>query len=44
MATKRTEKRKIDDNERITKRNTEKGNEAEKRMRISNDSVEGIMT
>jgi hypothetical protein len=43
MATKRGEKRKIDDNERIpTNRNTEKSSEAEKRVRISDDNVEGI--
>ena len=41
MATKCGEKRKIDDNERISKRNTE-GSEAEKRVRISDDSVDGI--
>jgi hypothetical protein len=42
MATKRGEKRKIDDNERISKRNTEKSNETDKRVRISDDIVEGI--
>src|SRR4051812_19275977 len=41
MATKRGKKRRIDDNERISKRNTE-GSEAEKRVRISDDSVDGI--
>ncbi|UZO13785.1 uncharacterized protein OCT59_005272 [Rhizophagus irregularis] len=38
MATKR-EKRRIDDNERFSKRSTE-GSEAEKRVRISDDSVD----
>ena len=42
MATKRGEKRKIDNNERISKRNTEKSNETDKRVRISDDIVEGI--
>lgn len=41
MATKRGEKRRIDDNERFSKRSTE-GSEAEKRVRISDDSVDGI--
>ena len=41
MATKRGEKRRIDDNERISKCNTE-GNEAEKQVRISDDSVDDI--
>ncbi|UZO02036.1 uncharacterized protein OCT59_020536 [Rhizophagus irregularis] len=40
MATKRGEKRRIDDNERFSKRSTE-GSEAEKRVRISDDSVDG---
>ncbi|POG60618.1 hypothetical protein GLOIN_2v1711665, partial [Rhizophagus irregularis DAOM 181602=DAOM 197198] len=39
MATKRGEKRRIDDNERFSKRSTE-GSEAEKRVRISDDSVD----
>jgi len=42
MATKRGEKRNIDDNERISRRNTEKSSEAEKRIRLSDDNVEGI--
>ncbi|GET00280.1 hypothetical protein GLOIN_2v1883439 [Rhizophagus clarus] len=40
MATKRDEKRNIDDNERISRRNTEKSSEAEKRIRLSDDNVE----
>ncbi|GES97920.1 hypothetical protein GLOIN_2v1883439 [Rhizophagus clarus] len=40
MATKRGEKRNIDDNERISRRNTEKSSEAEKRIRLSDDNVE----
>ncbi|CAB4482267.1 unnamed protein product [Rhizophagus irregularis] len=39
MATKRGEKRRIDDNERFSKCSTE-GSEAEKRVRISDDSVD----
>ncbi|GET54421.1 hypothetical protein GLOIN_2v1591384 [Rhizophagus irregularis DAOM 181602=DAOM 197198] len=39
MATKRGEKRRIDDNERFSKHSTE-GSEAEKRVRISDDSVD----
>ncbi|CAB5391670.1 unnamed protein product [Rhizophagus irregularis] len=39
MATKRGEKQRIDDNERFSKRSTE-GSEAEKRVRISDDSVD----
>ncbi|UZO17250.1 uncharacterized protein OCT59_008611 [Rhizophagus irregularis] len=39
MATKRGEKRRIDDNERFSKRSTE-GSKAEKRVRISDDSVD----
>ncbi|GBC15900.2 hypothetical protein GLOIN_2v1883439 [Rhizophagus irregularis DAOM 181602=DAOM 197198] len=39
MATKRGEKRRIDDNKRFSKRSTE-GSEAEKRVRISDDSVD----
>ncbi|GET50760.1 hypothetical protein GLOIN_2v1591384 [Rhizophagus irregularis DAOM 181602=DAOM 197198] len=39
MATKRGEKRRIDDNERFSKRSTE-GSEVEKRVRISDDSVD----
>ncbi|UZO26585.1 uncharacterized protein OCT59_018799 [Rhizophagus irregularis] len=42
MATKRGEKRRIDDNERFSKRSTE-GSEAEKRVRISDDSVVGLV-
>ncbi|GBC29903.2 hypothetical protein GLOIN_2v1883439 [Rhizophagus irregularis DAOM 181602=DAOM 197198] len=40
MATKRGKKRNIDDNERISRRNTEKSSEAEKRIRLSDDNVE----
>ncbi|GES75487.1 hypothetical protein GLOIN_2v1883439 [Rhizophagus clarus] len=40
MATKRGEKRNIDDNERISRCNTEKSSEAEKRIRLSDDNVE----
>ncbi|GES80734.1 hypothetical protein GLOIN_2v1735248 [Rhizophagus clarus] len=40
MATKRGEKRNIDDNKRISRRNTEKSSEAEKRIRLSDDNVE----
>jgi hypothetical protein len=38
----RISKRNIDDNERISRRNTEKSSEAEKRIRVSDDNVEGI--
>ncbi|POG66798.1 hypothetical protein GLOIN_2v1482020 [Rhizophagus irregularis DAOM 181602=DAOM 197198] len=40
MATKRGEKRNIDDNERISRCNTEKSSEAKKRIRLSDDNVE----
>ncbi|GES88424.1 hypothetical protein GLOIN_2v1735248 [Rhizophagus clarus] len=40
MATKRGEKQNIDDNKRISRRNTEKSSEAEKQIRLSDDNVE----
>ncbi|CAB4406124.1 unnamed protein product [Rhizophagus irregularis] len=40
MTTKRDEKLNINDNKRISRRNTEKSSEAEKRIRLSDDNVE----